>query len=67
MPVVGSALAGWDRMTEIGPADRTLPVAVIGQFALFITLTAWLVATVPERFAARVGSAVRGSELERRP
>lgn len=47
MPVVGSLLDSWNRLTEVGRDGQALPIAVIGQFVLFGTLMAWLVATVP--------------------
>jgi len=63
MPVVGSVLDSWNRLTAAGPDGRTLPIAVIGQFVLFGTLTAWLVATVPTGLVTRVRAPRTASRL----
>jgi hypothetical protein len=40
-------LRGWSAWTAAGPDGQTLPLAAIAQFALWLTLAAWLVATAP--------------------
>jgi hypothetical protein len=57
MPAVHVVLDWWNRLTEV--RGQSLPVAVIGQFVLFATLLAWLLATVPERLTARFRSVAR--------
>jgi hypothetical protein len=40
-------LRGWSAWTAVGPTRQTLPLAAIGQLALWLTLAAWLLATAP--------------------
>ena len=44
---IESWLRGWSAWTAVGPNGQTLPLPAIGQFALWLTLAAWLFATAP--------------------
>lgn len=47
VPWLGSALAAWNRFSTFPPFDRPLPLAVAGQFVLFASLVACLIAVAP--------------------
>jgi hypothetical protein len=46
-PLLGGALAWWNRLTAVGPYAQELQVVVVGQLVLFGALVAWLAATAP--------------------
>lgn len=62
MPGVGRLLDWWNRTTAVGSAPP-LTVAVIAQYALFVTLAGWLLASAP--VSRKLGS--RAGGLPRQP
>ena len=56
------ALDWWERITAVG--SGVLPVAVIGQFVLFVSLIGWLIATAPA--VPALAHVLRRAEADRR-